>query len=267
MNVIFFSALILILPFIATTLGSAIVFFFKKDAMNPVVEKICNGFAAGVMLSASIFGLLIPSLEYEVNYMPSVLLVIISFLLGVGLLLLIDHIVPHFHIEGKYEEGIKNNHISKTNKMFLAVLIHNIPEGISVGIALGLALNQVDSNLALLSIFASALSLSIGISIQNIPEGAVVSLPIKAATNSRKKGFLFGMFSGLVEPIFGLIGMFLALYIESIMPWALGIAAGAMIYVTIEDLVPNAMENSKYHYGILSFIVGFLVMMALDYLL
>lgn len=267
MNVILFAILILLIPFISTTLGSGIVFFFKKEKMNEKVEKICNGFASGVMLAASIFGLLIPSLEYEVSYMPSILLVIISFILGVILLLLIDHLVPHFHIEGKYEEGIKTSHISKTNKMFLAVTIHNIPEGISVGIALGLALSNLNSSLSLLSIFASALSLSIGIGIQNIPEGAVVSLPFRNITNSRRKAFLLGTLSGIVEPLFALIGMFLAFYIEAIMPWALGISAGAMIYVTIEDLIPNAMENSKHHYGIISFILGFLLMMSLDYLL
>lgn len=267
MNELLLTALLLILPFLATTLGSACVFFFKKEKMNPVVEKIANGFAAGVMLSASIFGLLLEALEYEVSYMPSILLVIIAFLLGVLLLLVIDHLVPHFHAEGNYEEGIKTKKVSKVDKMLLAVVIHNIPEGLSVGIALGLSLASFQTSNQLLAAFAPAISLSIGIAIQNIPEGAVVSLPLKASTASRKKSFLFGTLSGIVEPIFGLVGLFLAYYVEALMPWALAFAAGAMIYVTIEDLVPNAMENSRYHAGILSFIAGFLVMMALDFLL
>lgn len=263
---ILYSLLILLIPFLATTIGSASVIFFKKDKMNPNIEKICEGLAAGVMLAAAIFGLLMPALEYEVSYMPNILLVILAFILGVILLLVIDHLVPHFHIEGNYDEG-PQSHISKMNKMFLAVLMHNIPEGLSVGIALGLALNQINTDNITIAAFASTLSLSIGIAIQNIPEGAVVSLPIKASTGSRKKGFLFGFLSGAVEPIFGVIGLLLAFYIESLMPWALALAAGAMFYVTIEDLIPNAVENSKHHLGIISFIVGFLLMMALDYLL
>ncbi len=181
-------------------------------------------------------------------------------------MLLIDHIVPHFHVEGNYEEGLKRTNISKTKKMFLAVLIHNIPEGLSVGVALGTALALVGSD-SLTAIFSSALSLSVGIAIQNIPEGAVVSIPVKVETKSRRKGFLFGALSGIVEPIFGLFGLLLSFYIEAIIPWALAFAAGSMIYVTVEDLIPNAMENNEHHYGILSFIAGFLLMMLLDYLL
>ena len=258
----------LIIPFIGTTLGSSFVYIFKNKGMSVNLGKIFNGFAAGVMLAASFFGLMLPALEYQIDYMPTILVVIISFLIGVALIFCIDHFVPHFHSQENYEEGIKTQKISKDQKMFLAVLIHNVPEGLSVGVTFGVALANLTSGSDIFTIMSSALMLSLGVAIQNIPEGAIVSLPFKEETNSANKAFLYGMFSGIIEPIVAIFGVLLAYYIQPLMPWALALAAGCMIYVTIEDLIPTAVSGEgKNHYGIISFIVGFLIMMSLDYLL
>ena len=171
------------LIFICTTLGALFVFFIRKKEISPKLGKVFTGFAAGVMFSASFFSLIKPALESNVSYMPSWLVVVISVVLGAGFLWGIDKLVPHFHSTEKQEEGLKTKRMSKTSKMFLAVTIHNVPEGLSVGIAFGVALSQTD-NTALL---VGALLLAIGIGIQNIPEGSVVSLPIKSETGSSSK--------------------------------------------------------------------------------
>lgn len=265
MNKYIFTAICLIIPAIATTLGSSFVYFFKNKSSNGKIEQIFNGFAAGVMLAASIFGLIIPSMEAEITYMPSIVVTILGFLLGIGLILLIDHLIPHIHASQGEEEGIKTEKISKANKMFLAVTIHNVPEGLSVGVALGVALASLNNNGGdLLTVMGSALMISLGISIQNIPEGAAIALPLKETTNSSTKAFLYGTFSGIVEPLAGIIGLFLAYYIEFLMPWALALAGGCMIYVIIEDLIPSAMKNSSNHIGLLSFVAGFILMMILE---
>ena len=212
------------------------------------------------MLSASFFSLIKPALESEVTYMPSWAVVVLSIVLGAGFLWLIDKIVPHFHAAEKQEEGLPARGMSKTSKMFLAVTIHNVPEGLSVGIAFGVALSQ-QNNAALLM---GALLLSIGIGLQNIPEGAVVSLPVKAESGSSGKAFLFGMLSGIVEPIAAIIGLVLAMQIQGIMPWALAFAAGCMIYVVAEEMIPEMTSEGHDHYGVWSFILGFVVMLALD---
>ena len=174
------------------------------------------------MLSASFFSLIKPALESEVTYMPTWAVAVLSIVLGAGFLWLIDKIVPHFHAAEKQEEGLPARGMSKTSKMFLAVTIHNVPEGLSVGIAFGVALSQ-QNNAALLM---GALLLSIGIGLQNIPEGAIVSLPVKAESGSSGKAFLFGMLSGIVEPIAAILGLVLAMQIQGIMPWDLAFAAG-----------------------------------------
>ena len=158
------------------------------------------------------------------------------------------------------DEGLKTKRMSKTSKMFLAVTIHNVPEGLSVGIAFGVALSQPDNAPLLMG----ALLLAIGIGIQNIPEGAVVSLPLKAESGSSSKAFLFGMLSGAVEPIAAVIGLFLAMQIQGIMPWALAFAAGCMIYVVAEEMIPEMTSEGHDHFGVWSFIIGFIVMMILD---
>ena len=260
MNEILYPIIGISLVFICTTLGALFVFFIRKKEISPKLGKIFTGFAAGVMFSASFFSLIKPAIETEVSYMPSWLVVVISIVLGAGFLWCIDKITPHFHASENKEEGLKTKQMSKTSKMFLAVTIHNIPEGLSVGIAFGVALSQ-QNNAALLT---GALLLAIGIGIQNIPEGAVVSLPIKSETGSSKKAFVFGMFSGIVEPIAAVIGLFLAMQIQGIMPWALAFAAGCMIYVVAEEMIPEMTSEGHDHFGVWSFILGFVIMLALD---
>lgn len=192
--------------------------------------------------------------------MPVFLLVASAVVLGAGFLWLIDKIVPHFHVSENKEEGLASRGLSKTSKMFLAVTIHNVPEGLSVGIAFGVALANPGNNALLMG----ALLLAIGIGIQNIPEGAVVALPIKGETGSSSKAFLFGMFSGAVEPVAAVLGLFLAMQIQAIMPWALAFAAGCMIYVVAEEMIPEMKSEGHDHYGVWSFIFGFVIMMVLD---
>ena len=248
------------LIFVCTTLGALFVFFIRKKEISPKLGKIFTGFAAGVMFSASFFSLIKPALESEVSYMPSWLVVVISVVLGAGFLWGIDKLTPHFHVQENKEEGLSVKRMSKTSKMFLAVTIHNIPEGLSVGIAFGVALSQQNNA----SLLIGALLLAIGIGIQNIPEGAVVSLPIKGETGSSGKAFLFGMLSGAVEPIAAVLGLFLAMQIQGIMPWALAFAAGCMIYVVAEEMIPEMTSEGHDHFGVWSFIVGFVIMLALD---
>ena len=248
------------LIFIATTLGALFVFFIRKKDLPVRLNKIFNGFAAGVMLSASFFSLIKPAIETNTTYMPSWLIVSISIAAGAAFLFGIDKLVPHFHPVDNKEEGLTVNRMSKTSKMFLAVTIHNIPEGLSVGIAFGVALAQPDNH----ALLVGALLLSIGMGLQNIPEGAAVSLPIKAETGSTPKAFIFGMLSGIVEPIAALLGLFLAMQIQGVMPWALAFAAGCMLYVIAEEMIPEMTSEGHDHYGVVSFIIGFIIMMALD---
>ena len=248
------------LIFLCTTLGALFVFFIRKKEISQRLNKIFTGFAAGVMFSASFFSLIKPAIESDVTYMPTWVIAVISIVLGALFLWGIDKLVPHFHIAEQQDEGLPSRKLSKTSKMFLAVTIHNVPEGLSVGIAFGVALAN-PSNQALL---VGALLLSIGIGIQNIPEGAVVSLPLKAETGSSKKAFLFGMLSGAVEPVAAIIGLFLAMQIQGIMPWALAFAAGCMIYVVAEEMIPEMTSEGHDHYGVWSFIIGFVIMLALD---
>ena len=248
------------LIFLCTTLGALFVFFIRKKEISPKLEKIFIGFASGVMLSASFFSLIKPALEANVSYMPPWLIVAISIFLGALFLWGIDKLVPHFHAKEKQDEGLPSKRLSKTSKMFLAVTIHNVPEGLSVGIAFGVALSQSNNQ----PLLVGALLLAIGIGIQNIPEGAVVSLPIKGETGSNGKAFLFGMLSGIVEPIAAIIGLFLAMEIQGIMPWALAFAAGCMIYVVSEEMIPEMTSEGHDHYGVWSFIFGFVIMLILD---
>lgn len=248
------------LIFICTTLGALFVFFVRKKEISPKLNKVFIGFAAGVMFSASFFSLIKPALESNVSYLYPWIIVAISIVLGATFLWGIDKLVPHFHSREKQDEGLPTKRMSKTSKMFLAVTIHNIPEGLSVGIAFGVALSQPD-NAALL---VGALLLAIGIGIQNIPEGAVVSLPIKSETGSSGKAFLFGMLSGIVEPIAAVLGLLLAMQIQGIMPWALAFAAGCMIYVVAEEMIPEMTSEGHDHLGVWSFVIGFVIMLVLD---
>ena len=246
--------------FLCTTLGSLIVFFLRKKEISNKLNRIFIGFAAGVMFSASFFSLIKPAIETQTSYMPIWLIVGISVILGAGFLWLIDKLVPHFHVSENKDEGLPSRGLSKTSKMFLAVTIHNVPEGLSVGIAFGVALANTGNH----SLLVGALLLAIGIGIQNIPEGAVVALPVKGETGSSFKAFLFGMGSGAVEPIAATLGLFLAMQIQAIMPWALAFAAGCMIYVVAEEMVPEMKGEGHDHFGVWSFIFGFVIMMVLD---
>ncbi len=246
--------------FLCTTIGSLVVFFIRKKQISDTLNRIFIGFASGVMISASFFSLIKPALESEAHYIPTWAIVGISILLGAGFLWLIDKLVPHIHASSNEEEGIKTRGLSKTGKMFLAVTIHNVPEGLSVGIAFGVALANPGNQAMLIG----ALLLAIGIGIQNIPEGAVVALPVKGETGSSWKAFLFGTFSGAVEPVAAVLGLFLAMQIQVIMPWALAFAAGCMIYVVFEEMIPEMKGEGHDHYGVWASLIGFVVMLILD---
>lgn len=260
--------------FLGTTLGSALVFFFKTS-ISSKLNAIFLGFAAGVMIAAAIFSLIIPSLEQGNNYFSSVLnsssddplVIFLGVLPAIGgivigglFLLALDHIIPHIHKNGE-EEGIKSR-LNKEIKFFLAVTIHNIPEGLTVGFAFGSAWASVSSNGS--GVLIAPLAVAIGMAIQNFPEGATVALPFSNALNSKTKGFLLGSASGIVEPIAAIIGFFLSFALIGAQPWFLAFGAGAMMFVVIEDLIPDAMANNKPHLATWSAIIGFIIMMALD---
>ena len=248
----------LLIPFLGTTLGAAMS-FFMKDHMNPLVEKILLGFAGGVMMAASVWSLLIPSMELNsdmkrLSFIPAT----IGFLLGIGFLLLLDHIIPHLHIESDEPEGPKA-HLKKTTMLVLAVTIHNFPEGMAVGIVFA-ALFKGHSTITL----ASAFALSIGIAIQNFPEGAIISMPLKAAGSSKWKSFVYGTLSGVVEPIGGLLTILLSTLVMPFIPYLLAFAAGAMVYVIIEELIPEASVGKHSNIATIGFAIGFVLMMILD---
>lgn len=247
--------------FICTTLGASFVFFLRKKEVSVTLNQIFTGFAAGVMLSAAFFGLINPVLEEEISYMPNYLVAAIGVILGALFLWGIDKLLPHFHSQSNEDEGLPSR-ISKTNKMFLAVTIHNVPEGLSVGVAFAVALAATGE--AQHALMISALSLAIGIGIQNIPEGMLVALPFKAETGSNRKAFVYGFLSGIVEPIAAGLGLLLAFAISSVMPWALAFAGGCMIYVIAEEMIPEFSNDSTHHFGVWSFILGFAAMMCLD---
>lgn len=250
--------------FLATTIGSAFVFFFKSS-LGPKMKTLILGFTGGIMISAAFFGLILPAIEecetiHIYNgweFIPP----LIGFFLGGILLFSIDEIVPHFHKLQDVEEGIESKSLSQNFRFFIAVTIHNIPEGLSVGFACGLALAL--SGDAATTAAISALSLAIGIAIQNIPEGAAVSIPMFGDGMKKGKAFLFGTFSGIVEPIFAIIGLFLA-QLSFATPWLLAFAAGAMIYVTLDEILPESREHGLSHHAMWSFMVGFAIMMVLE---
>lgn len=244
----------LLIPFLGTALGSAFVFFMRKDMPQPL-QKLLLGFASGVMVAASVWSLLIPSMDMSGgSVVPSVL----GLLAGFAFLLLIDYITPHIHADGEVE-GPRSG-LSRTAKLALAVTIHNFPEGMAVGVAIAGAVTADFS-------MAGALALSLGIAIQNVPEGAIISMPLRAAGNSRWRSFAIGSLSGIVEPIGGALVLLLASAITGIMPYLLAFAAGAMLYVVVEELIPETAEGAHSNLGTVGFALGFALMMALDVLL
>ena len=248
----------IIIPFIGTAAGSACVFFMKKE-LSRMVQRALTGFAAGVMVAASIWSLLIPAMEQsepmgKLAFIPAV----IGFWGGVLFLLLLDHIIPHLHMNATKAEGPRSR-LAKTTMMVLAVTLHNIPEGMAVGVVYAGFLSGSAEITA-----GGALALSLGIAIQNFPEGAIISMPLHAQGRSKGKSFLDGVLSGAVEPVGAVLTIMLAGFLVPAMPYLLSFAAGAMMYVVVEELIPEMSEGEHSNIGVIMFAVGFTLMMALD---
>lgn len=250
--------LILAIPFIGTVLGSGLVFFLKKE-MNLFVKKLLIGFAAGVMVAASVWSLLIPASQMaeEQGIAPWVP-TSIGFLLGIVFLLILDSIIPHLHQDQEKPEGLKS-HLKKSTMLILAVTLHNIPEGMAVGVTLA---GAISGNIGIT--VAGAMALAIGIAIQNFPEGAVISMPLVTQGLSKKKAFMYGALSGIVEPIGAIITILLTNQVLPILPYILAFAAGAMIYVVVEELIPESQEGKHSNIGTIGVAIGFVIMMVLD---
>ena len=248
----------LLLPLLGTMFGSAFVFLMKNE-MSVQLQKLLLGFASGVMVAASVWSLLIPAMDMEADSGKwAVVPAAVGFLLGIGFLLLIDELTPHLHIGTDKPEGIRS-HLSKTAMLALAVTIHNLPEGMAVGVVFAGA----ESSAAHISL-ASALSVSLGIAIQNIPEGAIISMPMRAAGNSRWRSFMLGSLSGVVEPIGAVAVIMLATFLTPALPYLLAFAAGAMFYVVVEELIPEASSGQHSNLSTIGFAIGFVLMMVLD---
>lgn len=248
----------ILIPFAGTTLGAAMVFFLRNE-MNERLQKALLGFASGVMIAASIWSLLIPAIEMSgeqdcVAWFPAT----VGFLAGMGFLLILDMLTPHMYWINEELGGMKDG-FKKTTMLVLAVTLHNVPEGMAVGVTFA----GVMSGSALMSM-AGAFVLAIGIAVQNFPEGAIISLPLRGDGVSRKKAFLYGMASGIVEPIAALITIALTQLIVPILPYLLAFAAGAMIYVVVEELVPEAQCGKHTNLATIGVALGFILMMILD---
>lgn len=246
------------IPFIGTSLGSAMVFFMRNQ-INRKLEKLLLGFAAGVMVAASVWSLLIPSIEMaseqeKVAWLPAA----VGFILGMAFLLLLDSVIPHLHLETEKPEGIKTR-AKKTTMMVFAVTLHNIPEGMAVGVTFaGALLGNAQVTMA------GAFTLALGIAIQNFPEGAIISMPLQAEGVGKGRAFLYGVLSGIVEPLAAGLTMLAAGLILPALPYLLSFAAGAMIYVVVEELIPEASAGEHSNLGTLFFAAGFTIMLALD---
>ena len=252
---------ILLIPFLGTMLGSAFVFFMRKE-MPVRLQKLLLGFSSGVMVAASVWSLLMPSMEMnesmgKMAIMPTT----VGFLIGMGFLLLLDLLTPHLHIDAQSPEGPKS-HLSKTAMLTLAVTLHNLPEGMAVGVVLagamqgGIGISEV-----------AAATLAIGIAIQNVPEGAIISMPMRAAGNSKWRSFVIGTLSGAVEPLGAILVMMLSAFLIPFVPYTLAFAAGAMMYVVVEELIPEASTEPHSNLSTIGFAIGFSLMMVLDVVL
>lgn len=246
--------------FFMTTLGSAMVFLFRRRT-GAKMQRILLGFAAGVMVAASVWSLLLPAIEQaEEQGMPGWLPAAGGMLLGIFFIMALDYLLPHLHPGEKKAEGLPSDW-RRSTLMMLAVTLHNIPEGMAVGLSFALAAQEGAGNAAF---YTSALALALGIGIQNFPEGAAISLPLRQEGMSAGKAFLRGSISGIVEPLFGIFTVLIAGGIASLMPWLLSFAAGAMLYVVVEELIPAAHLGEHSNIGTLGAMAGFLVMMILD---
>ena len=249
----------LMIPFVGTASGAACVFFLKNE-LKPLVQKALLGFASGVMVAASVWSLLIPSMDMAAGmgrmaFFPAAA----GLLLGVFFLLLMDRVIPHLHLGSSVAEGPKTS-LKKTTMLVLAVTLHNIPEGMAVGVVFAGAMAQNSGITA-----AAAFVLTAGIAIQNFPEGAIISLPLKSEGHTtRKRAFVYGALSGIVEPAAAFITILLAELIQPALPYLLAFAAGAMLYVVVEELIPEASEGEHSNIGTIGFAVGFVIMMILD---
>lgn len=248
----------LVIPFLGTTFGSGMV-FFMKNKINPKFQKLLLGFASGVMMAASIWSLLLPSMDMAVEqgiikWLPA----LVGFLLGIGFLLILDTIIPHLHLNSKKPEGVRSK-LKNEIMLVLAVTLHNIPEGMAVGVVLAGAVN---GSVGLT--MAGAIALAVGIALQNFPEGAIISMPLEAEGKSKGKAFLYGMLSGAVEPIAAIATILLTGLVTPILTYLLSFAAGAMIYVVVEELIPESQEGEHSNIGTIGVALGFALMMVLD---
>ena len=248
----------LLIPFLGTALGSGCVFFMRRE-LSQSLQKALSGFAAGVMVAASVWSLLIPAMEQASNmggwaFLPA----FVGFWLGVLFLLLLDHVIPHLHRNAGQAEGPKSK-LARTTMMVLAVTLHNVPEGMAVGVVYAGLISGSGEITA-----GGALALALGIAIQNFPEGAIISMPLHAEGADKGKSFLYGVLSGAVEPVFGFVTVLAAGLIVPAMPYLLSFAAGAMLYVVVEELIPDMAQGRHSHVGVLMFALGFSLMMALD---
>lgn len=248
----------ILIPFAGTALGSAMVFFMKKE-MDKKLEKMLLGFASGVMMAASVWSLLIPAINMaEQNSRVSWFPPAVGFLLGMGFLLLLDTLTPHLHYNEEKPEGVPAQ-LKKTTMLVLAVTLHNIPEGMAVGVTFAGVLSQ-NTTMTL----AGAFALSLGIAIQNFPEGAIISMPLKSHGISKMRAFTYGALSGIVEPAAALVTIILTGLVVPLLPYVLSFAAGAMIYVVVEELIPEAQEGEHSNISTIGVAIGFVLMMILD---
>ncbi len=248
----------LLIPFIGTSLGSACV-FIMRDRMNVLLQKALTGFAAGVMVAASVWSLLIPAMEQsesmgKLAFIPAVS----GFWIGIFFLLMLDHIIPHMHMNGKNAEGLKSG-LKRTTMLVFAVALHNIPEGMAVGVVYAGLISGNEQITAM-----GALTLAVGIAIQNFPEGAIISMPLRAEGTKKSRAFVYGVLSGAVEPVAAFITILAAQVIQQTLPYLLAFAAGAMMYVVVEELIPEMSEGEHSDIGPVLFALGFTVMMSLD---
>ena len=247
-----------LIPFLGTSLGSACAFFMKRQ-MNELLRRALTGFAAGVMVAASVWSLLLPAIEQEsgrgrLSFLPA----FAGFWLGILFLLLLDRAIPHLHMNSEQAEGPRSR-LRRTTMLILAVTIHNLPEGMAVGVVYAGYLSGAAGMTAM-----GALALSLGIAIQNFPEGAIISMPLRAEGMSKGKAVFYGVLSGVVEPVGALLTILASALLVPVMPYLLSFAAGAMLYVVVEELIPEMSEGEHSNLGTVLFAFGFTLMMALD---